>query len=245
MSDFRTPSDPVAPAPPVAPGAHAASTSAVPAPVRFVRHPRARRYILRVDRHGVRVTIPRGGSEAFARQFVARRASWIRAHLERLAAPSAPARPWSPGTGVWYRGERHPLVEEGSSLRLGDLLLPLPAPGADWRHSVESALRHHATVEFPPLVFAMAARHGLAVRRVIVRAQRTRWGSCSRRGTVSLNWRLLQTPRPVRDYLIAHELAHLREMNHSPRFWRVVETFFPEWRQAEAWLRRHGRAILA
>ncbi|MBX3743756.1 MAG: M48 family metallopeptidase [Verrucomicrobiae bacterium] len=216
----------------------------VPVAIRFVRHPRARRYILRVDRQGVRVTIPRGGSEAFARQFVAARESWIRTHLARLAARLAPAQPWGPGTPVWYRGERHPLVADPTTLRLGDLFLPLPPPDTDWRSWVEAALRHLATIEFPPLVLAMAAHHQLAVRHVSVRAQRTRWGSCSRNGTVSLNWRLVQTPRPVRDYLIAHELAHLREMNHSPRFWRVVDRFFPGWHDSEAWLRRHGRDLL-
>jgi predicted metal-dependent hydrolase len=78
------------------------------------------------------------------------------------------------------------------------------------------------------------------VKRVTVRAQRTRWGSCSRRGTVSLNWRLVQTPDFVRDYIILHELAHLRHMNHSARFWREVERLCPEYRTAEHWLKKQG-----
>jgi len=73
-----------------------------------------------------------------------------------------------------------------------------------------------------------------------VRSQKSRWGSCSRRGTISLNWRLIQTPDFVRDYIILHELAHLREMNHSPRFWRAVIEFCPGYRDAERWLRAHS-----
>jgi predicted metal-dependent hydrolase len=86
---------------------------------------------------------------------------------------------------------------------------------------------------------ALAALHGLPVQRVTVRNQRSRWGSCSQRGTVSLNWRLIQVPASVRDYIILHELAHLREHNHSPRFWAVVAEFCADYRQAEAWLKVH------
>jgi predicted metal-dependent hydrolase len=78
---------------------------------------------------------------------------------------------------------------------------------------------------------------------VTVRNQRTRWGSCSRRGTISLNWRLIQTPPFVSDYIILHELMHLREMNHSPRFWRQVETVCPGYRTAEEWLKPHASLL--
>lgn len=207
--------------------------------------------MLRVDADGiVRVTVPRGGTESFALRFVESRQDWIRrqmARLEQLAA-RRPQGPWVPGTPVWYRGEPQPLVEHPPGLRLGDLVLPPPRhPGVvvDWRPHVEAALRTLAQLELPILVRSAADRHGLTVGRVSIRSQRTRWGSCSRRGTISLNWRLVQLPPQVRDYLVAHELAHLRQMNHSARFWAVVDTFFPAWREAEAWLKRHGREVLA
>jgi hypothetical protein len=76
-----------------------------------------------------------------------------------------------------------------------------------------------------------------------VRNQRSRWGSCSRRRTISLNWRLIQTPAFVRDYIILHELMHLREMNHSARFWRQVEIVCPDYRNAEHWLKQHSRML--
>jgi hypothetical protein len=73
-----------------------------------------------------------------------------------------------------------------------------------------------------------------------VRSQKSRWGSCSRRGTISLNWRLIQTPAFVSDYICLHELMHLRQMNHSPRFWREMERVCPDYRMAERWLKEHS-----
>ena len=79
---------------------------------------------------------------------------------------------------------------------------------------------------------------------VSVRNQRSRWGSCSTRGTIALNWRLIQMPPDVSDYVILHELAHRRQPNHSTRFWREVEALCPWWREAERWLRKHGKELL-
>jgi predicted metal-dependent hydrolase len=97
-----------------------------------------------------------------------------------------------------------------------------------------------AARELPARVLELAAPHHLPVQRVTVRNQRSRWGSCSRRGTISLNWRLVQTPLFVRDYLVLHELAHLREMNHSSRFWSEVERICPDFPEAERWLKQHS-----
>ena len=83
----------------------------------------------------------------------------------------------------------------------------------------------------------------IRVQRVTVRNQRSRWGSCSRRGTISLNWRLVQTPEFVRDYIVLHELAHLREMNHSPRFWREVARLCPNFAEAEKWLKANAALL--
>lgn len=234
---------PERPAPPSEPAAPSPSKAPVP---QFIRNPKARRYLLRVTRAGeIRVTIPRGGNESFARRFVAEKADWIREQLERIAASPVVNRPWGPGSVVWYRGQRMALEEIPGGIRLGDLTFPRPPAGADWRRPVEGLLRRLAAEELPPLVVAAALRHELPVQRVTIRGQRTRWGSCSRRGTISLNWRLIQTPVLVRDYLVAHELAHLLQMNHSPRYWAAVEKLFPAWREAEAWLKHHGREVIA
>jgi predicted metal-dependent hydrolase len=90
---------------------------------------------------------------------------------------------------------------------------------------------------------ALAAQHQLTVQRVAVRNQRSRWGSCSRRGTLSLNWRLIQTPPFVLDYIILHELMHLRQMNHSPRYWGEVKRVCPQYQTAERWLKEHSTLL--
>jgi predicted metal-dependent hydrolase len=110
---------------------------------------------------------------------------------------------------------------------------------ADLRPAIEKHLRELATRELSLRVAELASRHGFTVNRLMVRNQRTRWGSCSRRGTVSLNWRLIQTPDFVRDYIALHELAHLRHMNHSRRFWQEVERLCPDYRIAERWLKQN------
>jgi predicted metal-dependent hydrolase len=90
-----------------------------------------------------------------------------------------------------------------------------------------------------------ASRLGVAYRRIRVADQRTRWGSCSSAGTLSFSWRLVLAPLAVLDYVVVHELCHLRVPNHSPRFWTLVEHARPGWREQRAWLRKHGPELLA
>lgn len=107
-----------------------------------------------------------------------------------------------------------------------------------------AALRRRAKRELPPRLLALAAEHGFTVTRVVVRNQRTLWGSCSRRdGSVSLNWRLVRMPESVRDYILLHELAHLRHANHSRQFWRLLDSMCPWHREANHWLRANGGAL--
>jgi hypothetical protein len=108
-----------------------------------------------------------------------------------------------------------------------------------------AALRRRAKRELPPRLLALAADHGFTVGRVSVRNQSTLWGSCSRRhASVSLNWRLIQMPDEVRDYILLHELAHLRHANHSRQFWKLVGSICPWYREAHKWLRRHGALLV-
>ena len=109
--------------------------------------------------------------------------------------------------------------------------------------AVERHLWRLAARELPGRVLELAALHQAPVRRVTVRNQRSRWGSCSRAGTVSLNWRLVQAPVTVRDYIILHELAHLKEMNHSRRFWREVARLCPDFATAGKWLKQHSELL--
>ena len=131
-------------------------------------------------------------------------------------------------------------IRDAETVRFGSESVRGPGPAADLRPAIEDHLRKLATRELPPRVLELAARHGLTVRRVTVRSQKSRWGSCSRRGTISLNWRLIQTPAFVSDYICLHELMHLRQMNHSPGFWREMERVCPDYRMAERWLKEHS-----
>jgi predicted metal-dependent hydrolase len=105
------------------------------------------------------------------------------------------------------------------------------------------ALRRRAAIELPPQLMALAARHGIAVERVSIRNQRGRWGSCSSRGGITLNWRLALAPEFVREYVMLHELMHRHEMNHSPRFWRLVAAVCPRLLEARRWLRSEGQQL--
>jgi predicted metal-dependent hydrolase len=179
----------------------------------FSRHPRARRYAIRVALDGaVRVTIPRWGSKREAAAFAATQRPWIEKQQRRMEAERLQR----------TRSAASPAIDE-SSVDVSAL----------------RDLRARARLELPPRLLELAARHGLTVSRVSVRNQRTRWGSCSRRGHICLNWRLIAMPDAVRDYVMLHELMHLKRMDHSPRFWKLVAGVCPDYQAARRWLRAH------
>jgi predicted metal-dependent hydrolase len=186
----------------------------------IARHRLARRYVVRVRPDGeVRLTVPRGASIKGGLAFVRRQADWIERERLRLQGLAAS---WTPGSTVWFRGERVPVTADGFQAHARDL----------------------AERELPARCIGLARSHGIEIAEVQVRDQRSRWGACSPRRAITLNWRLIQMPSSVSDYVILHELAHVRHPNHSRRFWREVERLCPAWRESERWLRRHGRAIL-
>ena len=169
----------------------------------FVRHPRARRYVLRVDRDGaVRVTIPRRGSKREAQAFAASQRAWVERQLRKVAAEAARPKP--------------------------------PEPP---REELEACVAR-AKQQLAPRLLELAAAHGLTVARVSIRNQRWRWGSCNRNGHICLNWRLVTMPEWVRDYVLIHELMHLKRMDHSPRFWKLVAAACPHYQEARRWLRK-------
>jgi predicted metal-dependent hydrolase len=216
-----------------------------PLPLLMVRNPRARRYLLRLRPDGTaRVTIPRGGSPAAARQFVERHAAWLGREFQRLQAQPRKPAVWKIGTEILLRGDavRIEAAHNGraETVRFGGESIRVPDSAADLRPAIEGHLRRLATRELPPRVLELAARHGLTVRRITVRSQKSRWGSCSRRSTISLNWRLIQIPVFVSDYICLHELMHLRQMNHSPGFWREMERVCPDYLMATHWLKEHS-----
>ena len=215
--------------------------SGEPVGIAVVRHRRARRYVVRVSDDGsVQLTVPRGASIAGGVRFAAQQVDWIARERQRRRERLAP---WGEGSDVWFRGERRRLAIGRGAIAFAGERVPAPGPLGCVRSAVESHLRTLATRELTARCHELAARCGQAVARVGVRNQRSRWGACSPRGGITLNWRLIQMPAHVSDYVIFHELMHLRQPNHSRRFWREVESVCPGWREAERWLRRHGRDI--
>jgi predicted metal-dependent hydrolase len=214
-------------------------------PVQFVRNARARRYILRLRPEGrARVTVPRGGSLRDAQAFLVRQLPWLEQQLARLDQTTSMPDDWRVGGTLLFRGAEHRLqLQTGSSdrhwLTFADQKLPVANPQEPLRPLLVRHLWSLGWGELPPLTMRFAARHGLEVKQVTVRNQRSRWGSCSRRGNISLNWRLVLMPDTARDYVILHELMHLREPNHSAKFWREVERVCPQYREAERWIRQN------
>jgi predicted metal-dependent hydrolase len=216
--------------------------------IEFVRMRRARRYILRVrPGGGLRVTIPRGGSRAEATRFVQRQAAWIQRERARAHSAGIPVQ-WVPGAHVLLRGMQVRVEvseSQGQALvRYGDRSIRVPSARGDLRTHIERDLRALARAELGPRLRDLATRHGLTVSGVSIRNQRSRWGSCSREGRIALNFRLVQMPPHVSDYVLLHELMHLKQQNHSRRFWRLVEETCPDFREAERWLKTQGRALL-
>ena len=199
--------------------------------ISIARHRRARRYVLRMTADGaLRITVPRGASVAGGVAFARRQGAWIAREQARRIVRN---RAWADGGLVWFRGARV-AVET----------IARPKEGEPLREAFEAHLRAMANAELPGRCMDLAQQHGLSVTRVTIRNQRSRWGSCSSRGTIALNWRLVQMPPDVSDYVMLHELMHLKQPNHSRRFWKEVAAVCDTWRAAEAWLRKHGRELL-
>jgi predicted metal-dependent hydrolase len=215
-------------------------------PVRLRRHRQARRYTLRIEAASreVILTMPPRGSLKEAKEFAQKHGGWIAARLKRLPE----AAPFAHGLEVPLRGEPHRIVN-----RRG-------ARGTAWTEIDESGKRMLCVAGEPPHVerrvsdflkreaqrdLGAASRHyaaklGLPIKRICVRDQSSRWGSCSNTGVLSFSWRLILAPSFVLDYLAAHEVCHLVELNHSLRFWRLVKRLYPEVERAKAWLDVHG-----
>ncbi|HTQ82467.1 MAG TPA: SprT family zinc-dependent metalloprotease [Pseudolabrys sp.] len=214
--------------------------------VRLRRHRQARRYTLRIHSvtREVVLTMPPRGSVKEARAFAQKHCGWIAARLRRL--PEALA--FAHGTAVPLRGLDHRIVhrrgqrgtvwvEAGAD---GERLLCVAGEEPHIARRISDFLKREAKRDLETASRRAAEALGVGIKRVSIRDQSSRWGSCSTTGVLSYSWRLILAPRYVLDYLAAHEVAHLVEMNHSRRFWRLVERIYPHVDRAKAWLDTHG-----
>lgn len=213
---------------------------------------RARTISLRIREPGlVEVIVPARHVIPHPEPILHRHAAWILRTFERLGRVAAAGETFGEGSRMLFLGtERTVHVERGDrkrpSITLTDaeIIVRLsPASPEDIRPLLGRWMRAQAGSVIPTRVRELNAAWGFRHANIAVRNQRTRWGSCSRRGNLSFNWRLLILPAEVADYLICHELAHLKYLDHSPRFWRLVERMCPAFRQSERWLRKYGQSV--
>jgi len=206
------------------------------------RNARARRMVLRVTASGraPTLTLPPGVALTQARAFLSDQEGWLRRHLaagpDRLRVGEGSTVPFGDGT-LTLRGH----AGRGTLRAGGELLLP----GAPERFGVRAAawLREEARRACVAGVERHAARLGRGAGRVRLADPRARWGSCTATGDLMFSWRLVMAPTAVLDYVVAHEVAHLAELNHSPSFWSVVRRLCPDYEPARAWLKRHGAGL--
>jgi hypothetical protein len=215
-------------------------------PVRLRRHRQARRFTLRIQSatREVILTIPPRGSLKEAHEFAQKHGGWIAARLGRLLQ----AAPFADGVVVPLRGEPHRIAHRPGARGAvwveidadGGRLLCVAGHAPHIERRIGDFLRREAKRDLEAASLRFAGDLGLVVRRVTVRDQSSRWGSCSTTGVLSFSWRLILAPGYVLDYLAAHEVAHLIEMNHSAKFWRVVQRLCPSHEKSKAWLDVHG-----
>jgi predicted metal-dependent hydrolase len=218
------------------------------------RSDRARRARIVVDPDGVEVVVPRRMALRHVAPFVEEKRPWIERTLRRYreAELSAPPVELEHGGVVPYLGrelllnvrvepwrQRSHVAQRGEVLRVG---VASGGPEAI-RDALERWYRSRAREEVAWRLDAACARAGTSYRSLSIRAQQTRWASCSTNGTMSFNWRLLLAPEEILDYVVEHEVAHLAVMDHSKRFWGLLASRCPEYKQHERWLRRHGPGL--
>jgi predicted metal-dependent hydrolase len=219
--------------------------------VTLKRSAQARRFTLRV-RPGsgdIVVTVPGWAKLADVRTFVMRHTGWIEARLAKLVTRIT----FMPGAIVPFRGVPHRIAHRSATRGLvhvaeGDDGMPELQVAGDLPHLERRLVDFFRTEAKRDLVVAVerhAGRLGKPVRRVVVRDQTSRWGSCSSNAVLSFSWRLVLGPPWILDYLAAHEVAHLAEMNHGPRFWRILNELCPKTHEAKLWLRANGAALHA
>jgi len=214
--------------------------------VRLRRHKQARRYTLRIHAasRDVVLTMPPRGSIKDARVFAQKHGAWIAARLRKLPAPA----PFAHGARLPLRGVEHTIAHRPGTRGTvwaevsasGERLICVAGEAPHLPRRVADFLKREARRDLEAASRRAAAQLAVTLKRVSVRDQSSRWGSCSTTGVLSYSWRLILAPPFVLDYLAAHEAAHLVEMNHSRRFWRLVERIYPDMRRAKAWLDAHG-----
>jgi predicted metal-dependent hydrolase len=214
--------------------------------VAFRRNERARRMTLRMDRsmQSCVMTLPKRASKIEAQRFAEKSKPWI----EKQLAKQLKITHFHHGSTITLRGMPHMILATGSVRGLvkhvaDDAALIVPGAPDHLARRLTDWLKAEARRDLVVACEAYAAKMGTRYSSLTVRDQKSRWGSCAASGALSFSWRLVMAPAFVLDYVAAHEVAHLREMNHGPRFWRLVLANCPHTRDAKTWLKAHGQEL--
>jgi len=209
---------------------------------------RTRSFRLSLPASGPLLTLPEGARWADAEAFLHRHRHWLAARLPRAAQ----AKRLEVGAVMPLRGVAHLVVATGAlrgrvqALDLPDgPVLQVPGDPAHQPRRLYDWLRAQALADLSRQSAVHAGRLGVKVKQIRLRSQSSRWGSCSSTGNINYNWRLILAPPHVLDYVAAHEVAHMLEMNHSPAFWATVARTLPDMARGKAWLKAHGRELMA
>lgn len=215
--------------------------------VSYTLRPAKRRMSLNIDERGLRVSLPRGIPLAEVDSFIRQHGEWVLNKLEEYSHRAGRRQI------MIHDGQRLPLLGGEVTLRIGSgnnrfrwfdtLLELLPRPNADMDALTRRAFQAKALEVFDKRLRHFADLGGYELPPLALSAARTRWGSCSSESGIRLNWRLIHLPLDLIDYVVCHELAHLRQMNHSPRFWAEVAKLCPDWQERRQILKESGREL--
>jgi predicted metal-dependent hydrolase len=214
-------------------------------PVRILRSSRAKRVSMRADavKREIRITMPHYTPTNIALDFVRKKREWIATRLNSVPE----AAPIAPGSEIAVEGEAHLIEwceEWPRNIKCGEGMLRLGGPEASVQTRILRWLKAEARRIYTAEIAFYCAKASAPVPRLSLGDPRSRWGSCSSRGTISLSWRLIMAPAYVRRSVIAHEVAHIRHMNHSAEFYHWLDTLYEGNRKAaDQWLKMHGTGL--
>ncbi|NTJ43493.1 M48 family metallopeptidase [Agrobacterium larrymoorei] len=220
-------------------------------PITIKENQRATRITLRIEPGGnaLKLTIPYGLHHAQVDEFLDRHQGWLEAKLSKFSTQDG----MTDGATINIRGIPHRILHTASLRGVtriakdadGEAVLQVSGLPEHTGRRVATFLKKEARADLERLVAAHAKSVGRPVRSIALKDTRSRWGSCSHEGNLSFSWRIVMAPESVIDYLAAHEVAHLREMNHGPKFWALCKKLCPEMDAAKAWLKQNGSQLHA
>jgi predicted metal-dependent hydrolase len=227
---------------------HELAIDGVVFPIEVANNSRSKRLTLRLkpDGCGAKVTTPPHVSERDIANFIAKNRNWIAVRLARMPKSTIPQ------NGVWvlYQGVEHKITHLDrrrgiveAKLVAGEPTLLVPGELDHMPRRVIDFMKKQARLNLDAAVVVHATALDVRSKSIRITDSKSRWGSCSSTRTLSFSWRIIMAPPPVLNYLAAHEVAHLREMNHSDRFWNIVEDLCPDMQEQKTWLKRHGSAL--